>query len=166
MSLIEKLVRLRIDSFQKEFDIDINDFAVTNNIRKMCWRSLKPKLLTHKYITSEYDLYDCFLAIINIIWRNIMTYKIIDQSRCLYMYHNNFRDTVLLSEINTDVPHLCSMVLFNRYTNYPAQWNNCYVLQTKIINYIMLLDILVTENMINDLVLMFKTCMITVVLIL
>ena len=48
----------------------------------------------------------------------------------------------------------------------PTLTDNCIVLQTKIINYMILVDILVAEHMISDLIYVFKMYIYDVMLIL
>ena len=174
MALIEKLVEMRIDTFLKEFDIDISDFSVTNIIRKINWETLKRKFIKYNLVTlslegqagvkaefsapaDNHNAYDCYLVINNIIWKNIMTWLILDNKLYIHMYHNSCQIVRLICY--SYYPYLSyDMLLKKNWCDYDigVLKGNCSKLQTKIINYIMLLDILVTEYMISDLVYMFK----------
>ena len=166
MNMIELFVKIRLDNFIRQFDINIKDFGadILLNIRINNWKILKEKLIQHRYASNKYDLCDCFRVIKNIIWKNIMFYEIIDNQCHIYMYHNKYNDIcgVFLSKS----PHLSYDILLNKNNYYSDKLkDNCYILQTKIINYMMLLDILVTENMIEDLIPMFKAYIFDVILV-
>ena len=172
MSLIEKFVEIRLDNFIQQFDINIDNFSIHSflDIRKNSWEILKRKLINHRYGSNEYDLIDCRLVIKNIIWKNIMFFEIIGELEHVRMYHIKYRD---VKDVNrTSSPYLTYHFLLNKFllnktTNYIyAQKNNCCILQAKIINYIMLVDILITENMIEDLIPMFKAYIFDVILVL
>ena len=157
MALIEKLVKIRIDTFLKEFDIDISDLALTDNIRKINWETLKRKFIKYNLVTNNHNAYDCYLVINNIIWKNIMTWLILDNKLYIHMYHNSCQIIKLICY--NYYPYLSyDMLLKKNWCDYDigVLKDNCSKLQTKIINYIMLLDIFVTEYMISDLVYMFK----------
>ena len=163
------MLEIRFDNFIKEFDIDINRFSVysTDNIRKMAWVLLKQKLLICKYITVEYNTLECIVAIKNIIWKNIMNHEIIDQSWHVYMYHNKFQHIQLQTLAPTSDFYLSYYILLNRHWHYNPRINdNCCKLQTKIINYIILVDIVVTENIIYDLAPIIRAYIFDVMLIL
>ena len=169
MSLIEKLVKIRFDNFIKEFDVDINCFDEysRSNVRKMAWVPLKQKLLTQQNITINVTTFDCYIVIKNMIWRNIIYTKFIDQLWQIHMYYNNFQETLRLQILDADITTLSYNMLINKATTYYAiQFENCVILQTKIINYIMLLDIIVTENIIYDLGSIFKKYIFNVILVL
>ena len=156
MSLIEKLVKIRFDNFILEFDISISDLTIYNiNIRKNNWDIVKQKLIKRGYVTKEVDAFDCYLVIKNIIWKNITSYEIIDNQWHIYMYHNAF--TYINQIYHCLTPVLSYKIALGIHSSYYLkQKNNCDILQTKIINYIMVLDTLVTQHMISDLVNMIK----------
>ena len=71
------------------------------------------------------------------------------------MNHNNFR---AVKESNyLTIGCLSYNILLNKHDYfYPETKDNCTKLETKIINYMMLLDTLITQHMISDLVPIFK----------
>ena len=173
MSLIEKLIEIRFYNFIREFDIIITDFDTYSQInkRKNSWDILKQKLIKSGYATNEYDIIDCYLLIINMLLKNIITNEIIDDHDKwhTFMPYNGY-STITLA-LPSFTPYLSykavlgkSNIKYNPY--YPEHWENCTILQTKIINYIMLLDILVTENMIYDLAHILKAYIFDVILVL
>ena len=167
MTMIEKLVELRIDTFIKEFDININyfDFNAIGDIKKVSWEQLKQKFIKCNLVSNNSDVFDCYCVIKNIIWKNIITYNIIDNKLYMYMNHYNFR-AVRESNYLT-IGCLSYNILLNKHDYfYPESKYNCTKLETKIINYMMLLDTLVTQYMISDLVYMFKMYIFDVILIL
>ena len=110
-------------------------------------------------------MFDCTLIIKNIIWKNIISYEIIDDQQHIYMYHNEFRYIHLANRYIE--PHLSYDILLGTHMYYNHEKkNNFDILQTKIINYMMLVDIIVRENMIYDLVCIFKMYMFDVILVL
>ena len=164
MSLIEKLVKIRFVNFILKFDITITDFQSYDiNMRKNNWDILKQKLIKCGYVAEEVDAFDCYLVIKNIIWKNIMTHEIIDDQWHIYMYHNGFSD---INPINQCLsPYLSYETVFGAYSSYiREQKNNCDILQTKIINYMMVLDTVVMQHVISDLVDMIKIYMFDVML--
>ena len=165
MTLIEKLVKLRLDNFIREFNLDISwsNFNYLNNTRKIFWDRTKQKFIEHNLVNNHCDPYECYLVIENNIWKGIMANYIIDDKWHVHMYHNNFRD---ITELCYDYyPYISYHILLQKklYKN-PMLIDNCTKLQSKIIDYIMLIDILVTENMISDLAYMFKMCIYDVML--
>ena len=167
MSLIKKFVEIRLYNFLREFDIILAhfDFYSRSDMRKNSWEILKQKLIKQNYATNENDLVDCRVVIKNIIWKNIMSYEIIDDRCHIYMYYNRYFYAWQVFSCNN--PYLNYELLVNKDMEYTDELkNNCFILQTKIINYMMLLDILVTENMIYDLVPMFKAYIFNVILVL
>ena len=87
-----------------------------------------------------------------------------DDNWCSYMYHNNFQN--ILFVYSCACPYLSYDGLLNKTWDYYFMLkNNCIKLQTKIINYMMLLDTLVTQHMISDLVPIFKEFIFDVILI-
>ena len=163
MALIEKLTKLRFDNFLKEFNIDI-DF---NIITKINWYELKQKIIEHGYGTNNYNFYDCFFVIKNIVWKNIVTFDIIDKNLHVNMYHNNYKYISCIyydfcDSYNSLFCHISHCKTF--YENFKLK-DNCIILQRKIINYIILLDILVTKYLITDLVYSIKNYMFYVMLL-
>ena len=65
MSLIERLVEIRLDNFIKEYDIDISCFGETSMYinRKVSWDLLKQKLIKHNVIIDDCNEFDCYLII-------------------------------------------------------------------------------------------------------
>ena len=165
MSMIEKLIELRIDNFIREFDIILTDFDIHSqiNMRKKSWEVLKQKLIKQKYATNEYHLLGCSFVIKNIIWKNIMSCEIINEMQHIYMFHSgvSYRQLVF----RHGIPVLNYKILLGGFYNHEFK-NNCDILQTKIINYLLLLDIIVTENMIYDLAHILKEYIFDVILIL
>ena len=166
--MIKKLVELRIDTFIKEFDIDINSFDLYSmyNTRKVKWEQIKQKFIKCNFLTNKCYAYDCYLVINNIIWKNIMGHDIIDNKMYIRMYHNNFQSMPFVCYIFHEYYPILSYdrLLYKKVYRYPELKDNCFVLETKIINYIMLLDILVTEYMISDLIYTLKMYIFNVML--
>ena len=159
MSLIEKLVEIRLVNFIKEHDIDVNCYG-----RKISWNLLKQKFIKDKLVTMIDDEFDCYLVINNIIWKNIMVSNIVDNNWRSHMHHNNFQNVILMCR--STWPYLSYNILLNKHwLHYPMLKDNCTKLETKIINYMMLIDIIITEYMISDLVYMFKMYIFDVMLI-
>ena len=156
MSLIERLAKLRYDNFINEFDIDIS---------KVNWQLLKQKFIKHKLMTKHCgDLY-CSLLIYNIIWKNIIVYQIRNEKCHIHMYYNNYQCTMPLSRVFC--PSFPHGILIDKYwIIYPMLKENCTILQTKIINYMMLVDIIVAEHMISDLAYLLKICICDIILLL
>ena len=170
MALIEKLVERRLDNFIKEFDIDMNCFSVTstNNTIKINWHKLTQKLIEYGHVTNHSHTFNCYYVIKNIVWKNILFYDITNEKIHLNMYHNNYQIITPIFRYHMHTyPFLSREDILNRNRDfYSMLIDNCTKLQTKIINYIMLLDILVTEYMINDLAYIFKMYIFDVMLIL
>ena len=168
MSMIEKFVEVRINNFIKEFDIDINCFGnISAIVRSLSWEKLRQKFIKHNLVDYYCGSFDCYLAVKNYVWKNIMVYYTTHSEWHVHMYHNNYRHERALKLIRGNIPYLSDDIFFGKYQyHYPAIQDNCHILQTKIINYIMLLDILVTEHMISDLVYMFKIYIFDVILVL
>lgn len=167
MSLIEKLIEIRFDIFIREFDITITDFDIHSNFikRKNSWDTLKQKFIKCGYVTNENNAVDCYYIIKNIMWKNIMAFDVMGDQCCIYMYHNTLSTKYV--NFTKIIPCFSCETLLGRHNYFiHEQKNNCDILQTKIINYIMLLDILVTEHMISDLVRIFKEYIVDVILIL
>ena len=166
MSLIEKLVAKRLDNFIKEYDIDINCFGINIlNNRKVSWQQLKQKFIKDNLVADCCDACDCYLIIKNNIWKNIITYNIINNEWHIYRHHNNTHDTSPV--FRQYCPYLSYDTLLNKISNTSVQSNdNCTKLETKIINYIMLLNIIVRQYMISDLVDICKIYIFDVILIL
>ena len=169
MSLIEKLVEIRLRIFMKEFDININSFGFysLDSTRKILWEKLKQKFIKYNLVTNNHNAFDCYLVINNIIWKNIMAHQIIDNKIYIYMYHN-FQNVseIYHNKYEYNPVLLYDILLYKKFYEYPEQKNNCIILQTKIINYFMLLDALVTKYMISDLKNMFKRYIYDVILVL
>ena len=96
-----------------------------------------------------------------------MAREIIDNKIYTYMYHN-FQNVSHIYHNNYEYYPvlLYDNLLCKKLYEYSELNNNCIILQTKIINYIMLLDALVTEYMISDLANMFKMYIYDVILVL
>ena len=165
MSLIEKLVALRIAKIMREFDIIMTDYGIYSplEMRKIKWLAIKRKIFRQKYV-NDCDMLIYYLDIKNIkniIWKNIMSYDIINKHYHIYMYHTAF------SHIKPVFRSADDDILNGGHNSYNREKkNNCEILQTKIINYMMLIDILVRDNMICDLSPIFKAHIFDVILIL
>lgn len=167
MSLIERLVEIRLDNFIKEYDIDISCFGETSMYinRKVSWDLLKQKLIKHNVIIDDCNEFDCYLVIENIIWKNIMVFNMVDNNCCTYMHHNNFQNKRLI--YRNENPYLSYNILLNKnWIHYAKLKDNCSKLETKIINYMMLLDIIVMQYMSGILVDIFKIYIFDVILVL
>ena len=94
MTLIEKLVEIRLNNFIKEYDIDINCFSTYTNNRKVSWEQLKQKFIKNNLVADDCDAFDCYLIIKNIVWKNIISYDIINNKWYIYRHHNNWHDVI------------------------------------------------------------------------
>ena len=95
MTLIKKLVEIRLDTFIKEFDIDISIFDYVRDNRIISWEQVKQKFIKHNLITNNCNSLDCYLVIVNTIWKNIMGNYIDNNKWHVHMYHNNFKSITL-----------------------------------------------------------------------
>ena len=165
MALIEKLTKLRFDNFLKEFNIDIDDF--NHNNTRVKWEQLKRKFIGSGYISECCNFIDCFFVIKNIVWKNLITYSFVDKKLHIIMHFNDYK---YISSINNN---LCDYNVGLSYDIFRCdRWyesyelkDNCIALQKKIINYIILLDILVAKYLICDLVYPIKNYMFYVMLL-
>ena len=159
---INLLVTHRLNIFIKEFDIELDFFNIyrTSSERKASWLDLKQKLILHKYVTIDSDFISCFVAIQNVVWKNIIQYKAIHSSYYYHhMIHSGHEDlTPILS-----VPCFYIATLLNK--NLKASNNNLNILQQKIINYLLLLHQIIVKYLIVDLLSISKIYMFDVWLI-
>ena len=130
------MVELRIDTFIKEFDIQISnvDFSLGRNTKKINWETLKQKFIKCNLVINNCTLLDCYLVIKNIVWKNIINYDVTDNKFTIYMYHNNFQDIRILAQNKSIYPF---SILPNNFSYYYSETkDNCIKVQSKIINYI------------------------------
>ena len=145
---INLLVTYRLNNFIKKFDIEIDKFSYDTllNNRKAYWLQLKQKLILHKYVTTNSNFRSCFVVILNIIWKNIINYEV---SQCFYCYHM-IHSGYMHGKWFSDLPCLYVNTLLNENIKVPLK-QNLDILQQTIINYLLLLDQIVTEHMLSDL---------------
>ena len=146
MNLIRMLVQYRFDNFMKEYDIKMNDFAydTPHYIKDKNWKKLKQQLILHnykyEYDTDAYNKIFCYVAIKNIIWKNIINHEIKKRHNynTLFLYNNyQVENTLYLGNMNYSY-------LLNTYMPYTfntALNDNSNKLQSLVVNYIMLLII-------------------------
>ena len=162
MALIVKLAELRFDNFLKEFNIDTDDFNYNN--RKIKWEELKQKFIKYGYVTKHCDFIDCYFVIKSIVWKNIVAYSLVDKKLYVIMYHNNYKYISYINYISYPQLFYDELLCKKWYKTLKLK-DNCIALQRKIINYITLLDILVSKYMISDLAYPFKNYLFYVMLL-
>ena len=117
-------------------------------------------------VTDNCDVFDCYWVIKNIIWKNIVAYIFVDKKLHFNAYHNNFQKILYPTRHLNYSPYLYYDALLNKQLYEISELkDNCIIFQTKIINHMMLLDILVAHNMISDLIYPFKMYMFNVMLL-
>ena len=144
---IKLLVKYRLDNFIKKFNIKIEffNFRTTISERKASWLELKQKLILHKYVTTDSNFIFCFVAIQNVLWKNIIQYKAIQISSYRHMIHSGDNDLTPLS----DTPSFHIGTLLNK--NFIDSNNNLDILEQKIINNLLLLHQIIVKYLILDL---------------
>ena len=152
VNTINLLVVWRFENFIKKFDIKIKNFSrqVSLRDRKVAWLQLKQKLILHKYVTVDSDILCCYMAIKNIIWKNIINYKATYGVYYTHMIHSGYKcDTPLYGTPCLYVEALLNASNIN--SNNINSNNNLDILQQKIINYLLLLDEIIVKYLILDL---------------
>ena len=148
MALIKKLVEWRLESLIREFDINMKNFSMSAPMREQNWSLLGEKIIPRDYITSEKNIGRiCILIIHNIIWKNIVTYKFEGNEWHSHMLHINYTSNY------TFVTYNVSMTRDYLLKNYIASrsYENNEKLENIIINYLMLINPIITEFLIVDL---------------
>ena len=149
MNPIQVLVKWRLDNLKKELDF-ITD-------KRGQWKKIQTNLVFFKYILNNKsdDKWYYYAVIKNIIWKNIINYEIkyytYHHIKCLntHMLYNNYRKTE--ADINYNVLSLDNELLLNLNDKLMLQ-DNLNIMQLRIINYITLIDKIVTDNLILDLI--------------
>ena len=165
MNYIEILVKWRFDNLEKELNINFNSLLYIDKIHERAQqKKIQKNLLLLKYITSKrtkdqwyYYSEDVwyYVVIKNIIWKNIINYEIKYDAYFnntylhSHMLYNNF---TIKESIITNSMFLHYKLLLNHIGQSTMSQNNLDIMQSKIITYLILIDQIITRNLIVDLV--------------
>lgn len=151
MNPIYNLVKWRLYKLQKDLAIDFEKYiGLTTNAE---WRMIQKQLILRNYIidTCTDNFWNCFVLIKNIIWHSIINYKISDGKFIVSMPYVNYSDSLLMI-FNNFNPHINHVSLLNQSSSLKTiTKNNLDQLLVIIINYIILIDHIVTDHLIHDL---------------
>ena len=163
MALIMKLVEWRLESLIKEFDINMDNFSIGTQMREHKWLQLGEKIIPRDYVTTEKNIGRiCILIIHNIIWKNIIKYDLIVNQWHSHMLYIDYKTCYALTTRNLYMTHtflLKRMILPNMVRK------NNQKIQNIIINYLMLIDPIITEFLIVDLSKIIKMYMLDAIII-
>ena len=148
MNPIELLLEWRTDKVLRDFDISVKKFGsmTLHKEREENWIILKKKLISRGYIiNNDYTAINCYIIIKNIIWKNIIKYKIMTNQCYGYMLYNNHQYALICN----GHPNISRWILLNTYIIESR--NNIHILQDIIIKFLILLDNIITQHLIPDL---------------
>lgn len=161
MNPIYMLVEHRLNNFL--IGLDTNNFSISKPEKCL---ALKLKLISRGYNvgTSVDNLEMCFCAIKQIIWKNIITYEFVPcqpkNKLYFHMLHNGYKSsyTLMIEIIVCDT-------LLGKYELIEKINDNMKIMATTIINYMLLLDDIIMNNLIRDLLCVIKQYMFDAMLI-
>ena len=160
---INLLICYRLEKIINEFDIKMENFSFGTSLNdiKTNWLQLKQKLILHKYVTNDSDFVSCRVAILNIIWKNIIIHKAIGSSSYCHMIYSGY----INCRIHCEYPSLYKNILLEKTRNNMESNNNLDILQQKIINNLLLVDQIIIKYLLVDLLHIINMCIFDVWLI-
>lgn len=162
MALIKKLVKLRLESLIREFDINMENFNIGSAKTEQNWLALEEKIIPSNYVTIEKNSgRKCILIIHNIIWKNIIKYELIENKWHTHMLHSNYRSFgyIRTKFLSMNYDYLLKINSDKDTYNY-----NNNKLQNLIINYLMLINPIILKYLIIDLSNIIKMYMFDVII--
>ena len=161
---LEKLLEWRLAIIIERFGININNFAydVPYKIRKNKWQILNQKLASCGYFTSQ-ESNTCYYAIKNIVWKNIINYEL-TQSKChVHMLWNKNKTE---HDRCKKYGYIYTNLILNIGTyNECESRQNLNILYSTIIDYLLLLNEIISHNLIHDLTNILNMYMFDVILV-
>lgn len=186
MNPIINIVKWRLSNLETELSITLDKL---HGDSLDAWEKIQMQLVLRKYINSLNDYFtdmnadlDCinlwnsFVIINNIIWKNILKYEMRDD---IYIYinmlYNNYENNYYVKYIIPDITHatlLCESPPINPINlsiisliNLSIEvHNNLDIMTSVIINFFMIID-KISDNLILDLAYMIKWYVFDIILI-
>ena len=159
---IRLLVEWRFDNFVKEFNMS-GFMASSENFFIDNGDALKQKLTVFGYTIDINEdstvINSCYCFIKNIIWKNIINYENILDMIHVTMIHINYKDKYITKKYRINKNILLNQSRHFSTDNYISKMHNI------IINYILLINDIVTSNLILDLLSINKQYMFDAMLI-
>lgn len=156
MHPIIKIIKWRFYNFIREFGVDIKTFnfkAYDNyqqdyNHRLKNWNILKQKLIIRGYATEKHNARSCYFIIKNIIWKNIINYKI-NTYHYLHIPYNSY----YFENFACENPFFNKRTIVNKYPDIGSIIinDNLKKIQSVLNNYLLLVEQIIIKYLITDL---------------
>ena len=149
---LEKLLEWRLENIIERFDINLENFHYRTlfQVRKNQWDILNQKLLSCGYITEEDNIFNsCYYVIKNIVWKNIINYVLIENKCHVHMLWNGY--TIEYGRCEKYSYMVRDLILNINTRDRIKTKKNLNILYSTIIHYLLLLNEIVSHNLIVDL---------------
>ena len=177
MNPIINIVKWRLSNLETELSVTLDKLRDDS---LDAWEKIQMQLVLRKYINALNDYFtdmnadlDCinlwnsFIIINNIIWKNILKYEMRDVNIYIYMLYNNYENNYFVKYIIPDITHatlLCESPPISPINLSINVHNNLDIMTSVIINYFMIIDN-ISDNLILDLAYMIKWYVFDIILI-
>ena len=163
---LEKLLRWRFYNIIEKLDINMDnfDYSALYQVRKNALKILNQKLISCGYVTlEESKLYGCYYIIKNIIWKNIISYEL-TQTKCYV--HMLWNKNKTKHDRCGKYGYIVTNLIFNidTYNSYESS-KNLKILYATIIQYLLLLNKIISRYLLNDLTTILNMYIFDVILI-